>query len=153
MRARYAGADERAASAQPARELDAVIAERGKPLMIVSDNGSEFISRAILAWTQTHQVEWHYIQAGTPTQNAFVESFNGRLRDECLNETLFHGLRHARQVLSDGRADYNNIRPHSTLGGMSATLNVHQHTYQTREPYLLPDTHWGAGHALKMTPL
>ena len=102
-----------------ARELDTLVAMRGKPLMIVSDNGTELISGAILAWTQTHRVEWHYIQPGQPTQNAFVESFNGRLRDECLNETLFHGLRHARQVLADWRNDYNNIRPHSTLGGMS----------------------------------
>jgi putative transposase len=128
-----------------ARELDALIATRGKPLMIVSDNGSAFISRAILTWTQANGVEWHYIQPGKPTQNAFVESFNGRLRDECLNETLFHGLRHARQVLADWRDDYNNIRPHSTLGGMSPTqfatfrtggmppvLNVNQPQYQTR---------------------
>lgn len=103
-----------------ARELDALVAMQGKPLMIVSDNGTELISRAILAWTQTHRVEWHYIQPGKPTQNAFAESFNGRLRDECLNETLFHGLRHARQVLGDWRNDYNNIRLHSTLGGTSA---------------------------------
>lgn len=72
-----------------ARELDRVIAERGRPKMIVSDNGSEFTSNAILAWADQARVEWHYIAPGKPMQNGFIESFNGRLRDELLNETLF----------------------------------------------------------------
>jgi putative transposase len=72
-----------------ARELDTIAADRGKPLCVVSDNSTELTSTAILRWSQGRGVEWHYIAPGKPTQNAFVESFNGRLRDECLNETLF----------------------------------------------------------------
>jgi len=82
------------------RELDAVITARGRPATIVSDNGTEFTSTAVLRWSQEHGVGWHYIAPGKPMQNAFVESFNGRLRDECLNETLFTSLRHARVVLA-----------------------------------------------------
>jgi putative transposase len=101
-----------------ARELDAVIAARGKPWTCVSDNGTELTSMAILAWTQERNVEWHYIAPGKPTQNAFVESFNGRLRDELLNETLFSSLAQARVVLAAWRADYNGTRPHSGLGNI-----------------------------------
>jgi putative transposase len=79
---------------------------------VVSDNGTELTSTAILHWSQERQVDWHYIAPGKPTQNAFVESFNGRLRDECLNETLFSSLRHARSVLAIWQHDYNAIRPH-----------------------------------------
>ena len=71
------------------RELDALIIARGRPAMIVSDNGTELTSTAVLRWSQERQVEWHYIAPGKPQQNAFIESFNGRLRDELLNETLF----------------------------------------------------------------
>jgi hypothetical protein len=99
-----------------ARELKRLIAERGKPKMIVSDNGSELTSNAILTWADQLRVEWHYIAPGKPTQNAFVESFNGRLRDELLNETLFSSLSHARAMLNIWRADYNRARPHSKLG-------------------------------------
>ena len=67
-----------------ARELDAIIARRGKPVTIVSDNGTEMTSRAILDWANRTRVEWHYIAPGKPMQNAFIESFNGRLRDELL---------------------------------------------------------------------
>lgn len=72
-----------------ARELDWLMIERGKPKMVVSDNGSELTSNAILTWADHSRVEWHYIAPGKPMQNAFIESFNGRLRDELLNETLF----------------------------------------------------------------
>jgi putative transposase len=99
-----------------ARELDRVIAERGRPKMIVSDNGSELTSNAILAWSGQNRVEWHYIAPGKPMQNAFIESFNGRLRDECLNETLFSTLAQARIALATWGADYNGSRPHSKLG-------------------------------------
>jgi transposase InsO family protein len=75
-----------------ARELDQVVEMRGAPCMVVSDNGTEFTSRAILAWQEEAGVEWHYIAPGKPTQNGFIESFNGRLRDECLNEHLFASL-------------------------------------------------------------
>jgi putative transposase len=79
-----------------ARELDRLMIERGKPKMIVSDNGSELTSNAILTWADQARVEWHYIAPGKPMQNAFIESFNGRLRDELLNETLFSSLAQAR---------------------------------------------------------
>jgi putative transposase len=98
------------------RELDRIVETRGRPRMIVSDNGTEFTSNTILAWQQEHDVEWHYIAPGKPTQNAFIESFNGRLRDEMLNETLFTSLAQARVALGCWRADYNDTRPHSQLG-------------------------------------
>jgi len=99
-----------------ARELNRLIAERGRPKMIVSDNGSELTSNAILSWADDTQVAWHYIAPGKPTQNAFIESFNGRLRDELLNETLFSTLTQARIALDRWRTDYNGSRPHSKLG-------------------------------------
>ena len=99
-----------------ARELSALIARRGRPGMIVSDNGTEFTSTAILAWAEDHRVAWHYIAPGKPTQNGFVESFNGRMRDELLNESLFFSLDHARQKLAAWTADYNTARPHSSIG-------------------------------------
>ncbi len=104
--------------ARVARELDGIIAARAKPSAIVSDNGTEFTSTAILRWSEERQVEWHYIAPGKPQQNAFAESFNGRLRDECLNETLFSSLPQARSVLAAWQADYNQTRPHSSLGNV-----------------------------------
>jgi putative transposase len=71
----------------------------------------------VLAWSQDRKVGWHYIAPGKPTQNAFVESFNGKLRDECLNETLFSSVRQVRAVLANWQKDYNEVRPHSALGG------------------------------------
>jgi putative transposase len=100
-----------------ARELDAIAEQRGYPCMIVSDNGTELTANVMLRWQQDRQVEWHYIAPGKPMQNGFVESFNGRLRDECLNETLFTSLAHARFVLAAWQHDYNTVRPHSKLGG------------------------------------
>lgn len=98
-----------------ARELDALIARRGRPKSCVSDNGTELTSKAVLNWTDRRGVDWHYIAPGKPQQNAFVESFIGRLRDECLNETLFGSLPQARAVLDSWRSDYNGVRPHSAL--------------------------------------
>ena len=105
-----------------ARELDAIIARRGKPCTVVSDNGTELTSMAILRWAQEHQVEGRYIAPGKPQQNAFIESFNGRLRDECLNETLFTSMAHARAELADWKEDYNTIRPHSAIGYLTPTI-------------------------------
>ncbi|MBM7323482.1 IS3 family transposase [Agrobacterium sp. S2] len=102
-----------------AHELDRIIERRGKPKMIVSDNGSKFTSNAILHWADRAKMEWHYIAPGNPIQNAFIESFNGRLRDELLNETLFSSLTHARSALLNWRSDYNDHRPHSGLGWMT----------------------------------
>ena len=103
-----------------ARELDDIIRRRGRrPDTIVSDNGTELTSNAILSWADETGVGWHYIAPGKPQQNGFIESFNGRLRDELLNETLFRSLPHARVVLEVWRHDYNNERPHSKLGWMT----------------------------------
>jgi putative transposase len=102
-----------------ARELDAIIGQRGRPDMIVSDNGTELTSNAILGWADETGVDWHYIAPGKPQQNGFNESFNGRLRDELLNETLFRSLPHARVVLEAWRRDYNEERPHSKLGWLT----------------------------------
>lgn len=103
------------------RELDKLIRLYGQPKMIVSDNGTELTSRAILDWQNRTGVRWHYIAPGKPTQNAFVESFIGRLRDELLNETVFESLADAKRKLSIWRYDYNAVRPHSALGGQSPT--------------------------------
>jgi putative transposase len=99
-----------------ARELTTLIEQRGKPGMIVSDNGTEFTSNAMLAWAEQHIIDWHFIAPGKPMQNGFCESFNGRMRDELLNETLFFGLDHARTRIIDWADDYNRQRPHSALG-------------------------------------
>lgn len=99
-----------------ARELTVLIGKRGKPAMVVSDNGTEFTSNAILGWAKDHRVEWHYIAPGKPMQNGYIESFNGRMRDELLNESLFIDLGQARQLIDAWTADYNTARPHSSLG-------------------------------------
>jgi transposase InsO family protein len=98
------------------RELTALIARRGKPGLIVSDNGTEFTCNAMLTWSEQHQIAWHFIVPGKPMQNGFCESFNGRMRDELLNETLFFGLDHARAKIAAWADDYNSQRPHSSLG-------------------------------------
>ncbi len=98
------------------RELEALIARRGRPGVIVSDNGTEFTSSAVLKFTQDHKVDWRYIAPGKPTQNPFAESFQGRMRDECLNEHLFFSMNHARAVIGGWVHDYNTARPHSSLG-------------------------------------
>ena len=101
------------------RELDRIIAERGQPATIVSDNGTEFTSMAILQWVQNTGIDWHYIAPGKPQQNGFIESFNGKLRDECLNETLFSSLAEAKETLKEWKDDYNQQRPHSALGNLT----------------------------------
>src|SRR4051794_27758358 len=98
-----------------ARELDRLMIERGKPRMMASDNGSELTSNAILMWADQSRVEWHYIAPGKPMQKAFIESFNGRLRDELLNETLFTSLAQARVTLGSWRADYNRASEHPSV--------------------------------------
>jgi putative transposase len=102
-----------------ARELHKIIAQRGSPKMIVSDNGTEFTSNAILNWADEAKVDWHYIAPGKPMQNGFIESFNGKLRDEKLNDTLFTTLHQARVELATWRNDYNHHRPHSGLGWLT----------------------------------
>jgi putative transposase len=102
-----------------AREQDRVIAERGMPKTIVSDNGTEFTSMAILTWVQDTGIDWHYIAPAKPQQNGFIESFNGKLRDECLNETLFGRLLDGQNTLEEWQEDYNWCRPHSALGNLT----------------------------------
>ncbi len=109
-------ADTSLGGARVARELTQLIKVYGKPERIVSDNGTEFTSSAILGFAQDHGVDWAYIQPGKPTQNAYAESFNGRLRDEFLNEMIFTSLAQARVELAIWRDDYNTARPHSSLG-------------------------------------
>lgn len=100
------------------RELDAVISRRGRPGTIVSDNGTEFTSTAILSWCQNTGIDWHYIAPGKPMQNGFIESLNGRFRDEFLNEVLFSTLTDARTQIVAWKEDYNRNRPHSALGNI-----------------------------------
>jgi putative transposase len=101
------------------RELDAIASRRGYPLMVISDNGTEFTSNAILKWQEDRLVEWHYNAPGKPMQNGFVESFNGRLRDECLNEHLFSSYAQAQHIIETWRNDYNHNRPHTSLNGLT----------------------------------
>jgi putative transposase len=104
------------------RELDRLCSVHGRPAMIVSDNGTELTSHAVLRWVEEIGIEWHYIAPGKPVQNAFVESFNGRLRDECLNEHVFRSLSQARGIVEAWRIDYNTVRPHSSLGGLAPSV-------------------------------
>jgi putative transposase len=100
------------------RELGRLVDERAMPEMVVSDNGTELTSGAVLRWA-TRRVAWHYIEPGKPVQNAFVESFNSKLRDECLNEYVFSTLAEARTIIEAWRQDYNQLRPHSSLGALT----------------------------------
>jgi putative transposase len=138
-----------------ARELTVLIERRGKPGMIVSDNGTEFTSNAMLAWAQDNRVVWHFIAPGKPMQNGFCESFNGRMRDELLNESLFLGLDHARTKITNWVDDYNQRRPHSALGyvtpaayaaNLSATRDRLRNPDQLRRSHVAPP----APHGVKL---
>jgi putative transposase len=97
------------------RVLDRIASERGLPEAIVLDNGPEFRGRALAAWSEARGVRLEFIQPGKPVQNAYAESFNGRLRDECLNANWFTSLSDARRQIESWRQDYNHQRPHSSL--------------------------------------
>jgi putative transposase len=97
------------------RVLDQIIAERGLPQAIRCDNGPELTSRRFLAWALEHKIDLRHIQPGKPTQNAYVESFNGKLREECLRVNWFQNLFEARRIIANWRRDYNETRPHSSL--------------------------------------
>lgn len=99
------------------RTLERVIDTRGQPESIRCDNGPEFTSRHFVAWCAQRRIELIHIQPGKPTQNAHVESFNGRLRTECLNACWFHNMNDARQKVQTWCDEYNGERPHSSLGG------------------------------------
>ncbi len=112
-------ADRSISGTRVAREPDRAMRLYGKPATIVSDNGTEFTSRAMLDWQNRTGVAWHYIAPGKPTQNAFIESFNGRLRDEMLNEEIFETPMDARRRLKFWRHGYNHVRPHTSRGGLT----------------------------------
>ena len=101
--------------ARVARELESLIEKYDKPLAIVSDNGSEFTSHATRCWSARHGIRWHYISPGKPQENGYIESLNGRLRDECLNMHVLGNLSEAREILAAWRNYYNCQRPHSSL--------------------------------------
>ena len=98
-----------------ARCLTELIQQRGKPKSIVCDNGTEFSSKAMFFWSKDNHIKLNFIQPGKPTQNAFVESFNGKFRNECLNQHWFISLEEARKEIAKWQYHYNNIRPHSSL--------------------------------------
>jgi len=124
-------------SARIVRVLDALVAEHGGPAMIISDNGTELTANAMLKWTEINRIEWHYIAPGKPQQNGFMESFNGKLRDECLNEQVFTSLAQAKRIIESWRIDYNTARPHSSLD------------YQTPHEFA---ANWRAALDQKITP-
>ena len=101
------------------RVLDAIAWSRGYPEGIVVDNGPEFSGRVLDAWAHKHRIKLLFIRPGKPIDNAFVESFNGKFRDECLNEHWFTDLPDARQTIETWRRDYNQVRPHSSLGNLT----------------------------------
>lgn len=97
--------------------LEELMTERGRPGAIQSDNGTEFTSNKVLEWASQRDISWDYIEPGKPYQNGHAESFNGKLRDECLNESWFLNLAHAQVLVEQWRMEYNCERPHSALGG------------------------------------
>lgn len=108
------------------RLLDAVCSQRGRPMMIRSDNGPEFTGKAMLTWAHRRGIALRLIEPGKPNQNAYIESFNGRLRDECLNEHWFTSLAHARAVIEAWRREYNEERPKKSLGGLTPSQYAKQ---------------------------
>lgn len=108
-------ADTCISGARVVRELDALVRVYGKPGCIVSDNGTEFTSRAIVKWAGDNDVDWHYSDPGKPQQNAIIVFFNGSLRCELMNEVLFDSLDDARRRLALWQCLYNHVRPHSSL--------------------------------------
>jgi putative transposase len=108
------------------RILDDLAATRGIPQVIRTDNGKEFCGRAMLTWAHTHTVTLRLIEPGKPNQNAYIESFNGRFRDECLNEHWFLNLAHAQAIIAAWRREYNEERPKKALGGLTPAAYARQ---------------------------
>lgn len=102
--------------------LTRLMGEGRLPAVLQMDNGPEFTSQALDQWAYDHGVKLHFIRPGKPTDNAHIESFNGRLRDECLNQHVFLNLEEARRIIEDWRQDYNRERPHTALGGLSPEM-------------------------------
>ena len=99
--------------------LSQIASMRGLPEHIIIDNGPEFISNALDAWAYERGIKLHFIRPGKPVDNAYMESFNGKFRDECLNQNWFLSIEHARQVIEEWRIDFNQERPHSSLGDLT----------------------------------
>jgi putative transposase len=112
------------------RLLDQAAIFRGYPVAVRTDNGPEFTSRAFLAWTTLHGIRHILIQPGRPMQNGYIESFNGKFRDECLNEQWFQSLPQARDCIAEWRKDYNEVRPHSSLGRIPPAQFAQQQRFQ-----------------------
>jgi transposase InsO family protein len=108
------------------RILDGICAQRGTPAVIRTDNGPEFTGKAMLNWAHRRGIALRLIEPGKPNQNAYVESFNGRLRDECLNEHWFMSLAHARALIEAWRKEYNDERPKRSLGGLTPSQYAKQ---------------------------
>lgn len=126
--------DQSLPGARVVRELEALAAGRGLPEMIVTDNGPEFTGKALDTWAYRRGVTLHFIRPGKPVENAYVESFNGKFRDECLNEHWFTSLAHARQVIEAWRVDYNEVRPHSALGNEAPAPFARRPMTELRSP-------------------
>jgi putative transposase len=109
------------------RLLDRAAVFRGYPDMVRTDNGPEFTSRVFMAWAQTHGIRHILIQPGRPMQNGYIESFNGKFRDEHLNESWFETLQQARNAVSIWKQDYNQVRPHSSVGRIPPAEFAHIH--------------------------
>ena len=109
------------------RLLDRASVFRGYPDMVRTDNGPEFTSRVFMAWAQTHGIRHLLIQPGRPMQNGYIESFNGKFRDEHLNESWFETLQQARNAVSIWKQDYNQVRPHSSVGRIPPAEFAHLH--------------------------
>ena len=101
------------------RVLDRIAVSRGYPEMLVTDNGPEFAGKALDEWAYRHNVRLHFIEPGKPVENCYIESFNGKFRDECLSEHWFMHLQHAREVIETWRVDYNEVRPHRSIGNLT----------------------------------
>ena len=119
-------ADQSLTGEKVAQALEPVVAQRGAPRAITVDNGSEFASRVMDAWAYRHGIQLDFIRPGKPVENGFIESFNGRLRDECLNVHQFMSLDDARAIIEAWRVDYNHRRPHSSLGHLTPNEFVAQ---------------------------
>jgi putative transposase len=109
------------------RLLDEAARFRGYPQAVRTDNGPEFTSRAFMAWAQAHRIRHILIEPGRPMQNGYIESFNGKFRDECLNEHWFQTLAQARAAIATWRQDFNEVRPHSSLGRIPPARFAEQH--------------------------
>lgn len=132
-------ADQSLTGERVAQALEPVVRERGTPRSITVDNGSEFASRVMDAWAYRHGIQLEFIRPGKPVENGFIESFNGRLRDECLNVDVFFTLEDVREKLVRWQADYNRLRPHSALQDQAPATFAAGWSAMTRKAPLSPE--------------